>query len=67
VNRHFRAKHAKYSNFCIIKIAAAFFKQILHSDKDHQVLFVVWTKMRPTNPRWRTATMLKKRKKIAIT
>jgi len=59
VNRRFRAKHAKYSNFCIIKTAAAFFKQILHSDKD-QVLFVVWTKMCPTNPRWRAATMLKK-------
>jgi len=53
VNRHFQAKHAKYSNFCIIKTTAAI--KILHSDKDYQILFVGGPKIRSTNPKWRPA------------
>jgi len=34
--------------------------QILHSDKDHQILVVAWPKICPTNPKWQTATILKK-------
>jgi len=33
---------------------------ILHSDKDHLVLFVGGPKMRPTNPRWQMAAVSKK-------
>ena len=35
------------------------FKQIQHSDKDHGVVFVGGPNTRPTNPRWRTAVILK--------
>jgi len=37
--------------------------QILSDDKDPQVLLVDGPKMRPTNPRWRRAAILKNRKK----
>jgi len=33
--------------------------QILHSDIDHQALFVGRPKLCPTNPRWRTAAIIK--------
>ena len=36
--------------------------QILHSHKDHQILFVGGPNTSKTNPRWRTATILKNRK-----
>jgi len=36
--------------------------QILHSDKDHQMPFVVSPYTRITNPRWRTAVILEKSK-----
>jgi len=52
-------KHAYYQNYCIDS------DQILHSDKDHQMLFVGGPNTHITNPRWRTATILKHRK-IAI-
>jgi len=35
--------------------------QILHSHKDHQILFVGGPNTRKTNPRWRTAVILKYR------
>jgi len=35
------------------------FSQILDSDKDRQIVFVGGPNRRTTNPRWRTATILK--------
>ena len=43
-----------YRNYCID------FNQILHNDRDQQELVVGGPKRRPTNPRWRTAAILKK-------
>jgi len=37
------------------------FNQIMHNDKDLQILFECHPKMRSTNPRWQTATILKTR------
>jgi len=37
------------------------FNQILHNDRDHQVVVVGGHNRRPTNPRWRTAAILKKK------
>jgi len=60
VNRHFQEKTGKilkvscYQNYCID------FNQILHNDKDHQQVVVGGPNRRPTNPRWRTAAILKK-------
>ena len=42
-----------YRNYCID------FKQILQNDRDHQVVVVGGPNRRPTNPRWRTAAILK--------
>ena len=36
------------------------FNQILHNDRDHQELVAGGPNQRPTNPRWRTAAILKK-------
>ena len=36
------------------------FNEILHNDRDHQELVVGGPNRRPTNPRWRTAAILKK-------
>ena len=36
--------------------------QILHSDKDQQMLFMGGLNTRETNPRWRMAAILKNRK-----
>jgi len=46
--------HAYYRNYCIDC------NQILHSDKDHQMLSVGGPNTRITNPRWRTAAILEK-------
>ena len=46
-------KFAYYRNYC------ADYNQILHSHKDHQILFVGGSNTRKTNPRWRTASILK--------
>ena len=46
-------KFAYYRNYC------ANYNQILHSHKDHQILFVGGPNKRTTNPRWRTAAILK--------
>ena len=45
-----------YRNYCTD------YNQILHSDKDHHILFVGCPNTRKTNPRWRTAAILKNRK-----
>jgi len=37
------------------------YNQILHNDRDHQVVVVGGPNRRPTNPRWRTAAILKTR------
>jgi len=64
-NRRFPAKVAKilklayYQNYCIHS------NQMLHSDKDHQTTIVGGPITHTTNPRWRTAAILKNRK-IAI-
>ena len=43
-----------YRKYCID------FNQIWHNDRDHQVVIVGGPGRRPTNPRWRTAAILKK-------
>jgi len=45
----------------IIKTTASVSTKILHSDKDHQMPFVGGLNTRSTNPRWRTAAILKNR------
>jgi len=60
VNRHVQTKLNKilkltyYRNYCIDS------NEILHSDKDHPVPFVGDPNARITNPKWRTAAILKK-------
>jgi len=63
VNRHFQGQtreieiHAYYQNYCIDS------NHILHSDKDHQMPFAGGPpNVHITNPRWRTAAILKKSK-----
>ena len=68
VNRDFPAKRAKYWNWfssqtCQI-LKCSYYKnycidQILQSDRDPQVLTVGCPNMPQTNPRWRTAAILK--------
>jgi len=48
-------KVSYYRNYCIN------FNQILHNDRDRQVVAVGGPNRRPTNPRWRTAAILKKK------
>ena len=43
-----------YRNYCID------FNQIWHNDRNHQVVIVGGPNRRQTNPRWRTAAILKK-------
>jgi len=47
-------KDSSYRNYCID------FNQILHNDRNHQEVVVGGPNRRPTNPRWRTADILKK-------
>ena len=60
VNRCFQAKLAKiltvscYRKYCIN------FNQILHNDRDHQVVILGGQNKRPTNPRW-TRPLFKKK------
>jgi len=63
VNSHFQAKHAKYSNFCIIKMTEAIPTKFC---TDRQVLVVCRPKISPTNPKWQTATILKKDKLLYL-
>jgi len=49
-------KFAYYRYYCTD------YNQILHSRKDHQILFVGGPNTRKTNPRWRTAAILRSRK-----
>jgi len=54
----FQAKRAKYSNFCIIKttnVIATKFGTVI----DYQILVVGRPKICHTNPKWRTAAILK--------
>ena len=60
VNRRFQAKLAKSKNVHIIKTTASI------PTKDHQTPFVGGPHRRITNPRWRTATILKKSKNCYI-
>ena len=53
---HKTLKLAYYRNHCTDS------KQILHSDKDQQMLFMGGPNTLITNPRWRTAAILKNRK-----
>ena len=59
VNRRFQAKLAKYWKFHVIETPASISTKFLHNDGDHQVVVVGGPNRRPTNPRWRTAAILK--------
>ena len=59
VNRRFKAKRAKYWKFHVIETTASISTKFLHNDRDHQVVVVGGPNRRPTNPRWRTAAILK--------
>ena len=54
VNRRLQTKRAKYWKFHVID-----FNQIWRNDRDYQVVIVGGPSRRPTNPRWRTAAILK--------
>ena len=65
VNRRFQAKRkilkvSCYRNYCID------FNQIWRKDRDHQVVIVGGPSRRPTNPRWRTAAILKTNRQITV-
>ena len=42
------------------------FNKILHNDRDHQVVVVGGPNSRPTNPRWRTAAILRTVKSLYL-
>jgi len=48
-------KHPRYRNYCID------YNRILHSDRDHQVLFANSPQINNNKSIWRTATILKNR------
>ena len=54
VNRHFLSLTCKILKFAYCRNYCTDYYQILHSHKDHQVLFVGGPNARKTNPRWRT-------------
>jgi len=58
VNRRFQAKRAKYLKFHVIETTASISTKFC---RDHQELVVGGPNRRPTNPRWRTAAILKNR------
>jgi len=60
VNRRFQAKTGKILKVSRYRNYSIDFNQILHNDRDHQVVVVGDPNRRPTNPRWRTAAILKK-------
>ena len=43
----------------LLKLLRRFQPNFLHNDRDHQVVVVGGPNRRPTNPRWRTAAILK--------
>jgi len=61
VNKHFQAKLAKSKTCMSSKLLHRFHTKVaqLHNNKDYQVLFVGGLNTRTTNPRWRTAAILK--------
>ena len=48
----------------IIETTCTDSNQILHSDKDQQILFASCLKARKNNPRWWTAAILRNRKSV---
>ena len=62
VNRHFQAKLKKVEKRPYYQNDSIDSNQILHSAKDHQVPFVGSPNTHITNPRWRTAAILKNSK-----
>ena len=65
VSRHFQAISRKLLQLAYYQSYRIDSHQILHSDKDHQMPFVGGPNICITNPKWRTAAILKNRK-IAI-
>jgi len=60
VSKHFKAKLANIKTSLLSKLLTDS-NQILHNDKDHQVLlYVVQTRTSITSSRWRTATISNK-------
>ena len=66
VTRHFQAKLAKSKKRAYYQNYRTDANQILHNYKNHQMLFVNGQNKRTTNPRWRTAAIMEKSRKIII-
>ena len=64
MNRRLLAKCAKYSNYVFLKRLMPL--QPNFAQWDHQILVVGRPKICPTNPKWRTAAILKNRKNLNI-
>jgi len=60
VNRRFQAKRAKILKVSCYRNYYIDFNQILQNDRDHPEVVVGGPNRCPTNPRWRTAAILKK-------
>ena len=60
VNKRFQAERAKILKVSYYRNYIIDFNQILHNDRDHQVVIVGCPNTHPTNPRWRTAAILEK-------
>jgi len=67
VNRRFQAKRAKYCTFHIIETTASILTaKNWHNNRDHPMVIVGGPNSRPTDPRWRTAAIMKKTLNIHI-
>ena len=62
VNRRFRAKRTKINNVLCYRNYCINFNQILHNDRDCQVVVIGGPNRCSTNPRWWTAAILKDHK-----
>jgi len=59
-NRHFHAKHAKSKKHAYYKNYRIDSNQILHNNKDHEILFLGGPNTHITNQRWQMAAIFKK-------
>jgi len=63
MNRHFQAKLIKYQRLHIMETTATIPIKFLCSDKYYQIFIMGGSNMHITIPRWRMATILKKKLK----